>query len=108
MVALEYLSALTRRAVEEGRYDLYNMGGAKVKSHLAFTNDVIFFGCAFTETFNTLKQILGMLSNFSSLEIKKDKKYMIFFSHVNDGHELAIKLGFQVRFLPSFILVFLS
>lgn len=97
---VEYLVRLTKKAVQDRRFELYCNGDVVVEPILAFTDDIAFFCKASTKSFQVIRSILEEFSSFSGLQVNTTKSHAIFSKRVRDGDSLAVILGFPVHVLP--------
>lgn len=61
-----------------------------VESHLVFADDIIFFNRASNKSLSGLWEILDEFTEFSGLQINREKSFAVFSKRVTDKVELAI------------------
>lgn len=100
VMAIEYLSQLTKKVVEEKKLQSYMNGGATIEPQLAFADDITFFSRASIKSFNAINDILEEFIGFIGLQVNRARSYAAFSRKVHDGNFLSKILGFQVKSLP--------
>lgn len=101
IVVLEYISKLTRRAIELKQLETYKMGEVEEQDHLAFTNNVVFFTRENFKTLCALNTILHDFTMLSDLEVNCLNFFIIYLSRVQEYATLGEVLGSPTRHLPT-------
>lgn len=76
------------------------MGGERIESHLAFTDDIFVFLRASKKSFRAVKTTLAKFWQFSGLMVNEWKSFIVYSKKVNDYQDLGDILGFLAATLP--------
>lgn len=86
--------------MDNGKINTYQINGGKSISHLIYADDILIFSKVNPKALQSIKRILDIFSNFSGLEINKEKSSVHYSKVVDSFPYIQEIIGFPVKPLP--------